>query len=315
MRIKPEDHFLPNVQDINKLLSQYGLQLISYKPANSGIENTTLFAATDKGGVVIRIYRSGKKSLEQIYDELHFMHHLSKNGIPVPRVLHNHQQQLVSTITSQGQTWQTIVMQKIDGKHASSYSTKMIENLAITQANIHELADSFTGSSHLTHVKNLKDDTFINQINLNSVRDTRLKHFLSRAKDYSLKLDPALATGACHLDYDKDNVLFLGNNIQAVLDFDDLQIAPYIVCLGYALRDVYYSTKKISSVLAYLDAYQNIRPLSEKELDYIRPVMLARHYAISALNVLEGNLSNDNILQMILQEKTLLDTQLFIKAR
>lgn len=314
MLIEPEKRFTPTNQVVGELLERYNLELISYKPAASGIENTTLLVTTTTKDCVVRIYREGKKTVEAIYAELSFMHHLSKNGLAIPKVLHNRQQHLLSGVSQNGKKWQAIVMERSRGIHAPRYTSKLIENLATSQATMHELADTFPNTSELQTLRVIRDTLFAPKAAKLKLRDKRLKDFVERAAAYSVSLPVGSPSGACHLDFDKDNVLVDGDTITAILDFDDLAIAPYAVCLGYTLRDVYAGSHSMTSVIAYLDAYQDIRPLQKSELRLLRPIMLARHYMMSCLHILDGKADNAHIQKYLEQESKLLDERTLATA-
>lgn len=82
----------------------------------------------------------------------------------------------------------------------------------------------------LKPLANLKEYYFIDQIPQEGI-DSRLRAFLQRAKEYEVSLPSELPRGLCHLDYDTGNTLVNKNVVAAVLDFDDLALAPFVVCL------------------------------------------------------------------------------------
>jgi Ser/Thr protein kinase RdoA (MazF antagonist) len=150
----------------------------------------------------------------------------------------------------------------------------------------------------------LKEEYFIKQINLRRLEDDRLRSFLERASNYTLSLDNALPKGLCHLDYDTDNLLAKNSSVLAVLDFDDLAIAPFIVCLAYTLWHV-YTEKSEDAAWEYLRYYETFRQISDLERGYIKPIMLFRHYVISAVKVLNNHTLESDIEKYLDIEKQL----------
>lgn len=289
MKLEQEKQFVPTDECLANLFKLYSLKFISHEAATSGIENTTLIVSINKAKYVARIYRQGKKSDDEIQLELNFMQHLMENGIKVPKVIKNIHGKLITVFNYSNTTWQLIVMEFVDGVHAEAYSRGLLKDMAETQANMHLLSMKYK----LPHESNnkleiLRENYFIKQIDRSSIKSSELEAFLARAEKFNLKLDPHLPSGLCHLDYDKDNIISKNSKIEAVLDFDDLAIAPFVVCLGYTLWHVYaYNGKEMMQY--YLSEYEKLRPLKIIEKQYLTKIILFRHYVVSSLKILNGH--------------------------
>jgi Ser/Thr protein kinase RdoA (MazF antagonist) len=309
MKIDPDKQFTTSLESIAQILSQYGLACISYKEASTGIENRTLITETDKGEFVVRIYRQGKKSLGQINLEVDFINYLRANNIKVPEILRNRLASYVTTQIFSDSTWQIIVMEFVEGVHAVSYTPTLINELAFTQANMHALAATYKSTilGRATTLNELRETYFIKQINSRQIKSQKLTNFLERGRNYKVFLDTNLPRGLCHLDYDKENTLAKDGSLAAILDFDDLEIAPYIVCLSYTLWHVRQQSGK-DAANHYLSKYQSIRILSELEKSYIKPIMLFRHYVISSIKILNGHTSIGEIDEYLSIETELLSS-------
>jgi Ser/Thr protein kinase RdoA (MazF antagonist) len=253
----------------------------------------------------MRIYRQQKKQLRAIKLELDFMEYLRAHGILIPRIIANTSGEQITSQKLGDRTWQIIVMEYVEGEHIKSYPRKLLLEMSEIQAKIHSLSSLYKGNLVSTeHLTKLRESYFISQIPLQTIKDSRLKQFLQRAQAYTVNLPPELPSGLCHLDYDTDNVLAKDNSVVAVLDFDDLAVAPFIVCLAYTLWHVYVHGDK-QATSTYLNQYEKGRKLSDLELEYIRSIMLFRHYVISAVKVLNGHSSPKEIARYLSLEEEL----------
>lgn len=305
MKIAPDDQLAIDNSKLENILDEYDLSLLNFVEASSGIENKTIIATTNRGRFVVRVYRNGKKSDSSINMELDFMAYLHSHGVPVPGILHNQSGVCLTKLTFDSRTWQIIVMEYIEGEHAKQYTEELISNMAKTQAAMHSLSVAYPVKGIPAEKLNvLKEEYFIKQIDLLHLEDDRLRGFLQRASDYTLGLDMGLPRGLCHLDYDTDNVLAKDSSVLAVLDFDDLAIAPFIVCLAYTLWHVYIE-KNEAAAWQYLENYETFRQLSDLERSYMKPIILFRHYMISALMVLNNHTSESDIERYLDIEKQL----------
>lgn len=132
-------------------------------------------------------------------------------------------------------------------------------------------------------------------IDKNKLADERLIKYIERIVNYTVKLSMELPCGYSHFDFDMGNVLVDDqNNLSAILDFDDMQYAPLVICLSYTLWSILYETGNDELVAQYLADYQKQRPLTELEKEYLPKIMLFRHYVITALKILNGHTSSEN---------------------
>lgn len=285
--------FKPTSYLLDKIFQQYGLNYVSYKPATSGIENTTLIVETTDTKYVLRVYRQANKSTNDILLEVEYTQYLRSNGISTPKVIKNSRNKYVTEFEENSTIWQLILMEFIGGEHATKYSHELIKEIANVQASMHLLSSKYSaeGAACLTE---LNEDWFIKQINRTQINDIQLQHFLKRAENYRLDLDVKLPKGLCHLDYDNENVLSKNDKVVAVLDFDDIAVAPFIVCLGYTLWHILF-TEGNQKMHEYLEIYEYSRALSHLEWIYLYKIILFRHYVISSMYILNGQTTKNDI--------------------
>lgn len=303
MKIDAEKQFRPTQQSVADILAAYNLTLASFEPAQTGIENCTLFVKTNKGDFVLRVYRQSKKTQDEIALEIDFVRYLDENDIPVARAVANTKGEYVTV----QQGWQSMLMRKVSGIHASAYTAKLVKNLSVLQARMHQFAPDYTGAIDSLETLSFLEDTIflpkVNPSNLNSEAQLLFK----RAVDYTVSLPSGLPTGLCHLDYDADNVLVNeSQQVTAVLDFDDLALAPFVVCLSYTLWDI-MSQEDVQLVQEYIASYTAERKLTNQELVLVPKIMLFRHYMIAGHVMLDGDMDAETTAKYIRVEKTILD--------
>lgn len=283
-------------ESLGHVLSNYGIEGFSYRIATRGIENTTCIIEASKQKYALRIYRQAKKSLSAIEHELAFMDMLRKDDLPIPRKYVNQARQSITHCMVDGRQWHALLMEYMPGKHPGHYTQDLLGQMAQVQARIHltgENIDYDGSTSRLTH---LVENEFMRHIDKNSITDKQLSAYTERIAQYEIALDPDLPCGYSHFDFDLGNILVdHPNRLSAILDFDDLQYAPLVVCLGYTLWNVLYETGNEDLVDQYVAEYQKTRPLNALEQNYLPKVMLFRHYVITALKILNGRIAKDDI--------------------
>jgi len=298
MSFHNDGQFPTSQESLSTILSNYGIQDFSYSVATSGIENTTCVIETPKRKYALRIYRQAKKPIDAIKHELAFMDMLRRQGLPVPGVYVNQTQQAITQVDMDGKQWEALLMECMSGDHPSSYTTSLLSQMAQAQATMHESGTLINKSHHdLPEPTSLVEGEFVRHIDRNSIsNNARLLKYIERIAKYEVTLDANLPRGFSHFDFDLGNILIDNNgNLSAILDFDDLQYAPFVVCLGYTLWSVLYETGDESIVAQYLAEYQKTRQLGSLEREYLPKIMLFRHYVITALKILNGHIAKDDV--------------------
>lgn len=307
MKLNPQDQFNTNENTIMTALEQYTFSLIAFEAAKSGIENTTILVDTDKGRFVLRVYRQNKKTDRAIKEEIRFIHYLAQNNLPVPIVQPNTNHQHLTHVSVDNLRWQLVLMEYMPGTHAPHYSIPLIKNMARTQAKLHLLSEKYDyDASDLTKLTVLRETGIIKQIVKESLNN-RLIGFIERAEQYKVAVSLELPSGVCHLDYSKGNILVDNDsNVSALLDFDDMEVAPYVICLGFALYHLRHDGCSQVEQEEYLNQYKATRKLSEAEAALLPSIELFRHYFISSLHIFHQHRSEADIINYLDIENDLL---------
>ncbi len=304
MRFKKAGQFPIDNEAIKAALKNYEISTFHFDIAESGIENTTFIIYAGDGKYVLRVYRYDKKR-SAIEIEIKFMSYLKLNGIPVPEVFPNYKGNRISNILYKNTEWQYILMEFLPGHHAKDYSENLINELAAYQAKIHLHGEQFAKENPgAKKLKELRETEFIHLINQEQLKDKEIANLISRGKDYIYSFPMGLPEGYSHFDYDAGNILSdSSGKITGIIDFDDMQYAPLVMCLAYTLWSVLIVSNDHKAITKYLHSYNSVRPLSEMEKAAIQPIMLFRHYVIAALKTLSGKMDKERLAYYLKYER------------
>jgi Ser/Thr protein kinase RdoA (MazF antagonist) len=306
MKLHQDAQFVPSRENISSLLARYGQELISYKPADSGIENCTVIAQAMSGIYVLRVYRQHKKSDKEIERELEFVAYLGRHSIPVALPIVNLNKESISHMEQDGYTWQAILMQYMPGGHPDYYSKGLLKSLATIQAKMHNLAAVYQPGDVVEEgPTELRETRFLKLIQNREVLNPQQRELIERADGYVLNLSNALPRGLCHLDFGSGNALATDDTVTAVLDFDDLAFVPYAMCLAYTLWDIAYNVG-LDSTAPYIEVYETYRPLTAYEKDALKPLMLFRHYMVACILTANDHMNASKLARYLALESELL---------
>lgn len=307
MVYKKSGQFPSNLENIHHLAALYGCRDGSFMSAESGIENTT-FIIDSQVKIVIRVYRQAKKSESDIRLEIDFMQELRTQGLCVPMILKNITGKTLTKVKIAQNDWLAIAMEYVPGHHPKTYSKRIIDQLATQQALMHKIGISYAQKHQAKPTLQLLPGEFTDHIKDEDISDERLRALIGRARKYELKLGKSLDFGFVHNDFDIENTLFDNKDtLQGILDFDDLAVMPVVVCLAFSLWSVLFETDSRVMVKDYIEVYRQHRKLSSEELTLMPRILLFRHYAITSLFVLDGEMNEATIKKCVNIETLLLD--------
>ncbi len=108
--------------------------------------------------------------------------------------------------------------------------------------------------------------------------------------------------GFIHGDLHTENLIFQGNDVMAVLDFEDAHIGSFIYDIGLSIIDTCFTGKGISEkrINKFVSGYELIRKLSALEKDSLKDAALfgglyALHFQIKKDGAHDKNLLNSQI--------------------
>lgn len=257
---------------IETILSHYTIgTLVSYRPIESGIENSNYDLTTSTGRFILTLYEKRVQEAD-IPFYLGLMHHLQQQHIPCP----------VPIPTTHGAFYTTMegkpcaIVSFLQGKSTILPQNAHLQALGSSMAQMHKASLSFPMQ-------------LPNRFSLASwyelfarVQDRADSLKLGLAEEISSHLDfltshwpTDLPKGTIHGDLFPDNVFFMNGTLSGIIDF-------YFSCSDFLMYDVAIclnawcfepgSDFNITKARLLLTHYHKIRPISEAELSAL-PVL------------------------------------------
>jgi Ser/Thr protein kinase RdoA (MazF antagonist) len=289
-KLEPQNQFPIARDPIAKILATYGITEFIFEPINEGIANASARIESAGKKYVARVYAQGKKDGDVIF-EMEFQDFLRGRGIPIPVIYKNTDGKELTVVEIDGRRWQVILMDFVEGQSITPHpSRELISGLARLQAKMHLFGAEFAKS--VDRPKKIwagLRDGMVSKVEDTTVGGQEVQNLLRRIKTYSYPLSPDLSYGYNHLDIDFDgNVLTKDNRVSGIVDFEDLQYSPAVVCLGYSLWNI-LDDDGTESMRQYLAEYEKIRPLVPLEREALPHVIFFRNYVMAVIRLLVWN--------------------------
>ncbi len=267
--------------ELNTISNQYNLgKIISIKLMRKGVVNYNFDAKTDRGEVIIRImgYKLDEHNKKKKELEFKILNFLKENNFPyeIPVPIKNKSNNYLSRINEKN-IW---VYKKIIGDRVKKLNKEQIKEIAKALATYHKFIYKFKDYSNInrdetwilnkfSEMRKVESNNKINKLVLDKI-DFIEKSYLEIKKDFNENII------VNHSDFHKHNVLFQGNKVVAILDFDNLKIAPRAKDISYAIRAISIKNSKLNNrtMNLFIKEYEKIWPLSKKEKQMIIPYMI-----------------------------------------
>lgn len=247
------------------LLAQLGAgQLERLEGIGSGIENTNYFADTSDRRLVITVFERLSRAELPFYLEL--MQHLARRGLPVPCPLAAASGELIHTLAGKP----AAVTPRLAGAPVEHPDEAQLESVAFTLAQLHEAGRDYPRSQRSTrglafwqkHAPWLAARV---GEEARALLATELAHQEEVAASAAYS---ALPRGAIHGDLFRDNVLFDGPKLSALLDFYFAATDTFLYDIAVCLND--WCTNADGELLhdraaPFIAAYERARPLEATE--------------------------------------------------
>ncbi len=249
--------------ELSAWLKDYSLgHLLDLQGIASGIENTNYFVTTSNGRFVLTLFE--KLTAEELPFYLNLMAHLARHGIPCPAPMADRHNKFLGELNGKP----ACIVSRLAGKSVLQPDASHCASIGAMLAQMHIAGQSFDQC-----IPNPRGTAW------RAATAPRVRPFLP-AEDAAL-LDAEVALhenhsleglpqGVVHADLFRDNVLFDGERIGGLLDFDfacndcllyDVAITVNDWCMGTDGRLDPVRTQ------ALLRAYHAVRPLLQEECD------------------------------------------------
>lgn len=274
-----------NTQDLRRVLfDHYDLRLVRAEPTALGIENTNYFIeAQDQRGQHLALVVTLLSDPAHSEFSAEWVQHLHRAGLPVPRLIKGNQRQAIVRSDNRG-FW---LAERASGAHTVRPQRHHRQAIAQFLHGMHDLAEDFVGIApgHPRDHQWLRHTLTRSAPRLGkSQRQT-----LNRAVDHLAALEVELAQlpkAIVHGDLFRDNALFEGARLSAVIDFHHCAQHARLFDLGVVAIDWCLNRRQQMDQRLLHELIQDYGELSDAEHRHVGDFVLwaAAAFALARLS-------------------------------
>lgn len=289
--------------DIQSFAKQYGLAIVSCQPIQSGIENSNYFVQNDDGReFVLTLFE--ELNAEEAAFLAPLLQHLQQAGVSVAAPLTANNGSSLLTLSDKPAQ----LAPRIVGTHPQPVTVAQCTAMGQALATLHLALKKYPLKRHNAHglkwwqaeaKKARAKMTAIEQLLL----DTVLDDFEETIEDFD-----DLPKGLIHGDLFRDNTLFDGDKLTAILDFSEAGKDYWLLDIAITLNDFCSDWPNVNFnpelCQAFIDAYQQVRPLTDDEQEVLPTflAMAATRFWLSRLSVARRNAEEGRLGDDVLQK-------------
>jgi homoserine kinase type II len=262
--------------EVQRLLLQYPIGgLRRCEGIAAGIENSNFFLTTEAGEFVLTVFE--RLSFAQLPFYLELMRHLARRGLPVPSPCETSAGALIAEVRGKP----VAIVDRLPGRWVEAPTPAQCATMGALLARMHLAASDFPRfQPNLRGIGWWKDAL----VRLEPKVADHVFHQLAEEVIFqdSFFRSPQfeqLPAGPVHADLFRDNVLWDGDRIGGVIDFYFAGCSLWLYDLAVAVNEwcVDPATARFDPprAQALLDAYHEVRPLTELEHECWRTVLRA----------------------------------------
>lgn len=317
MDIKRDEFFKDVLQKYGWNSSSLRIQTIS-----KGLENQNYLVQAKNKKFVLRVYSishstTGVREKSDIEFELRYMEHLRDQGVPVALSYVNLDGSKITEVSYNGQPRFAALFEFVEGEEAGAYDHEKAVSLAETLLLLRKSSQTFAYNKVRKWPGNIVEVSLSfyaeNQSRLTESMQILDALYEKCQAEYQQIQRSALPKGIVHGDIKLENVLFEGNQVKAVLDFDDYRESYLLEELTRTLmHDLHSPTKNVirkGYFQEFYKVFEHAEDVSQFELKALEIFLQSRFifdvtvYSLNGLQQLVQTLFADpNIGQVILKE-------------
>jgi Ser/Thr protein kinase RdoA (MazF antagonist) len=271
-----------NKREIEKIAKLYGLGKVKHsKLIEYGLVNYNYDIKTEKGDFIIRVLvlKLDKYKKNKLKLEFKVLKYLNRNqfSYQTPLPLKNKGREILTKLGKKN-LW---IYRKIPGEiFRRNPGNQKLRELAKALAIYHKFVKKIKHNKKFNRpkwiykefeiMKKIKPDNRINRLVLKN-----LDFFQNQLKN-TLKYKIESPLLPAHLDFNLHNMLYKEKKIIGILDFDNINYAPRIKDVVYAMRLSCITKRKLDKkkMNVFLKEYEKKIKLTKKEKDLIIPLMI-----------------------------------------
>jgi len=262
-----------NKFEIEEIISFYDLDnLNSFDPIEEGIENTNYVINVDNKKYILTIFEKRVKEQDlPFFCDLILS--LNKSGFKCPRPLLNKDNTPISSFRNKKLT----ILTFIEGKSKENLTTSDCRLIGVETGILHNLTSKFkikrenalSINNWRKMFENVKDNCVKIHKDLPSLINDNLR-------DIEKNWPSKLPHGIIHADLFKDNIIFLDNKVNGIIDFTfscndfyafEIAICFNALCFDGVKNNLSFNVTKAKN---FIEGYNSQRKLSDKEKNYIK---------------------------------------------
>jgi homoserine kinase type II len=262
-----------SINDLETVLSNYTLgEVRDVQAFSTGTVQTNLLLTTTQGKFVLKYYT--RRSLDSVRFEANLIHYLRQRDFPCAGAFRNRQGTWVSLYDDKPY----IIFEYIDGQHMDALNPQQRKHVIETAAQLQTLTRNYR--PHLRRYRwNYRPELCLQLAQAEAKRlgtETAYSKLTWFEQQLSgLQLPQSLPKGICHCDYDLSNLLFHGDQLAALLDFDDANYTylafDLVVLMSWAWPFEGDFNPAVARQIA--QEYQQTRPFSKLEKRHVFDMM------------------------------------------
>ncbi len=206
------------IYDIKNMLSLYEIgEVVDFMPISNGTVQTNYIVTTTHGKYVLKYYES--RNFKQVQFEISLLKILMHKNFPCVPVISSYTENLCTYNEKP-----YVIFDFIDAEHVEYPNKKQLHSLINLIADLLKITQSLKldySEERLTYSKTSLTRLvreFANRINTENAYK-KMEWYVCQIN--ALELPQSLPMGICHCDYHFTNLFYSGDDIKALIDFDD----------------------------------------------------------------------------------------------
>lgn len=259
-------------EDIELILNEYGLNLISYSRIKTGILNTNYAIITNFGKFIMRIFEGEREKIEE-KEELDFLEKI-KNIIPCTVPIKNRKDSNYVIF----QNKMVAIFKCLEGEKVKEIDENILRNIGQVLGKLHQFSENkkINRRSRVSLKENFK------KVKFDELFDFDGNKLIEKYKEVEKIEFESLPTGIIHSDIFPDNVLTKDGKITGVLDFNECQtsylIYDIVIVINFWIKiNKFPKDREEKFIKEFLEEYEKYRKLNtlEKKMLKIAEIKVA----------------------------------------